>query len=160
MDDKAIKPYTPFQEWMGLHFIKSYGRLQVCLYELSGGRLGGRFLGAPCCILTTTGRKTGKARKSPLLFLEEGDRVYMAGTKGGMRTMPIWYLNLQANPRCSVQIGKRRRSMLARTATQQEASEIWPRLDQMYSGYAEYRQRLAGVRVPPIIIFEDQNKPS
>lgn len=160
MSEKTIKPYTPFQEWLGLKFIKNYAKYQVFLYEKSGGRFGKHFLGAPCCILTTTGRKTGKQRKSPLLYLEEADRVYMAATKGGMSTAPDWYLNLQVHPDCTVQIGDSKRLMSARTATPAEAEQIWPKLDQMYSGYAEYRQRLQGVRTPAVIIFEDQNKPN
>ena len=160
MTDKQIKPYTPMQESIGMAFIKNYAKFQVFVYELTGGRLASRFLGAPCCILTTIGRKTGKPRKSPLLFLEDGDKVYMAGTKGGMSTVPVWYRNLQANPQCTVQIGANKRQMTARTASDDEAARIWPLLDEMYKGYAEYRERLAGIRVPPIIIFEDQNKPS
>lgn len=149
-----IKAYTPFQEAFGTFFIRNVGRLQVKLYELTGGRLFNTFLGAPVAILTTRGRKSGKLRKSPLLYLEQGDRVLVAATKGGMSKAPLWYLNLKANPEVRIQIGSHKRSMLAREADDAEAAGLWPALDAMYSGYEEYRQRLEGIRKAPIIVLE------
>ena len=151
-----IKPYTAFQEWFGTKLIKNYGSLQTWLYEVSGGRLANRFMGVPCAILTTTGRKTGKKRKTPLLYIEDNKRIIIAATKGGMSTAPIWYLNLMANPDVDFQIASHKRRMKARKANAEEAAELWPKLDSIYSGYAEYRQRLQGIREAPVIILEEQ----
>ena len=57
-------------------------------------------------ILTTTGRKSGEARESPLLFLQEGKRIVLVASQGGRATNPMWYLNLKANPEVSFQTKK------------------------------------------------------
>ena len=149
-----IKPYTAFQEAFGSTLIKNIGHLQVRLYEITGGRLFNTFLGAPVAVLTTVGRKSGQRRKAPLLFLEQGERVLVVATKGGMSVAPVWYLNLKKNPEVDIQIGNRKRAMRAREADEAEAATLWPALDEMYSGYAEYRQRLEGIRKAPIIVLD------
>ncbi len=58
--------------------IKWMSRAQTFLYKRTGGKVAGSFLqGAPVALLTTTGRKTGEPRVSPLLYLREGDRVVL-----------------------------------------------------------------------------------
>lgn len=152
---KEIKPYSPFQEWVGMKFIKNYARFQVRLYEISGGRLANQFMGCHCAILTTEGRKSGKKRKSPLLYIEDGNRVVLAATKGGMTSNPVWYLNIIANPEVEIQIGNKKRKLRARQASPEEAAKLWPKLDENYAGYAEYRERLKGKREAPVIILEE-----
>lgn len=149
-----FRPYTQGQERFGEWFIKHVGRWQTRVYESTGGRVWNRFLGAPCAILTTTGRKTGQPRKTPLLYLRQADKVVMVASKGGMTTMPAWYRNLQANPRVEIQIGSEKKSYLARDADEGEEVVLWPLLDDLYSGYAEYRARVEGKRRVPVVIFE------
>ena len=56
--------------------IKWMSRANTWLYKKTDGKIGGKFLkGAPVALLTTTGRKSGEPRVSPLLYLREGDRV-------------------------------------------------------------------------------------
>lgn len=155
MTEHRWKPYTPAQERFGEWFIKTLGRMQVWVYEKSDGRLWNTFLKAPCAILTTTGRKSGEPRKTPLLYMEDGDQVVMVASKGGMSRAPLWYRNIQANPRVCIQIGARRRDMEAREATPDEEIRLWPMLQAIYPGYAEYRARCEGVRHIPILIFSD-----
>jgi deazaflavin-dependent oxidoreductase (nitroreductase family) len=149
-----FKPYTPGQERFGEWFIKRIGSWQTRVYELTGGRVWNKFLGVQCAILTTTGRKSGQPRKTPLLYLQRGEQVVMVASKGGMTTMPLWYRNLQAEPRVEIQIGKRKRAYLARDANEAERVQLWPLLDELYAGYAEYRARVEGKRGVPIVIFE------
>src|SRR5512134_392916 len=69
------------------------------VFRASGGRLGSRFLrGAPVGLLTTTGRKSGRPRTTPLIYLEDGERVVLVASQGGFPKHPIWYLNLGAHP--------------------------------------------------------------
>jgi deazaflavin-dependent oxidoreductase (nitroreductase family) len=93
-------PFTDF-------FTKWMSRLNTFLYRRGGGEgLGGTFQNIPVALLTTTGRKTGQPRVSPLYFLHDGDRVIVAASKAGAEKDPMWYLNLKANPEVSVQIKK------------------------------------------------------
>jgi deazaflavin-dependent oxidoreductase (nitroreductase family) len=49
--------------------------------------------------LTTTGRRTGKARTVPLLYLRDGNRVVICNVNPGFERPNPWVLNLRAQPR-------------------------------------------------------------
>jgi deazaflavin-dependent oxidoreductase (nitroreductase family) len=116
--------------------------LNVWLYRATGGWLGGKFLrGAPVCLVIVTGRKSGRAITIPLLYLADGADVIIVASKGGMSKHPVWYLNLQANPLCEVEIGRTRRTMVARRVSSDEKAALWPRLCAMYPDYADYQAR-------------------
>ena len=88
-------------------FIKWMSRINTFFYRRGGGEgLGSTFQKIPVALLTTTGRKSGQPRVSPLYFLRDGDRVVVAASKGGAEKNPQWYLNLKADPKVSVQIKK------------------------------------------------------
>jgi deazaflavin-dependent oxidoreductase (nitroreductase family) len=133
--------------------IKWMSRLNTLAYRMSGGRLGGTFLqGAPVALLTTTGRKTGRPRVSPLLYLRDGDRVVLAASHGGRTNNPMWYLNLKVNPKVSVQIKKEVLQLTARDATEAERAQYWPRLVDMYSSFEDYQSWTD--RIIPIVICD------
>ena len=128
-------------------------RAQTWMYKKSGGRIGGTFLqGAPVALLTTTGRKSGQARVSPLLYLREGDRVVLVASKGGAAANPLWYLNLKANPKVSVQIKDEVLHLTARDATDDERTRYWPKLVAMYSSFDDYQSWTD--RVIPVVICD------
>ena len=74
------------------------------VYRLSSGKIGGRVGKSPVLLLTTTGRKTGQQRTIPLLYLNNGDNLILVASNGGAPTHPVWWLNLQANPKAIVEI--------------------------------------------------------
>ncbi|HEY8774878.1 MAG TPA: nitroreductase/quinone reductase family protein, partial [Gaiellaceae bacterium] len=89
--------------------LKVFSRVHVVLYGASGGRVGGRFRKtAPVLLLTTTGRKTGKRRTTPLLYVEDADRYVVVASVGGAPTHPAWYLNLRGDPAATIQVGNRK----------------------------------------------------
>ncbi len=151
---KAIKPYSEKQEKFGTWLIKNIGKWQVAVYRATGGRVWNRFLGAPVAILTSTGHKSGAIRRTPLLFLEQGETVVIAASKGGMSKAPLWMHNLKKTPTCEIQIGSRNRPMIARIATETEEKDLWPKLTNIYADFAEYRARTEGVRHIPLFILE------
>jgi deazaflavin-dependent oxidoreductase (nitroreductase family) len=133
--------------------IKWMSRAQTFLYKRSGGKVAGSFLqGTPVALLTTTGRKTGEPRVSPLLFLREGDRVVLVASQGGAAKNPMWYLNLKADPKITVQIKDEVLYLTARDATEQERAEYWPKLVEMYSSFDDYQAWTD--RVIPIVICD------
>lgn len=133
--------------------IKWMSRAQTFLYKRSGGKIAGSFLqGTPVALLTTTGRKTGEPRVSPLLFLREGDRVVLVASQGGAAKHPMWYLNLKADPKVTVQIKNEVLYLTARDATEQERAEYWPKLVEMYSSFEDYQAWTD--RVIPIVICD------
>ncbi|MCG5431387.1 nitroreductase family deazaflavin-dependent oxidoreductase [Mycobacterium sp. MYCO198283] len=133
--------------------IKWMSRLNTAVYKRSGGKIGGTFLrGAPVGVLTTTGRKTGQPRESPLLYLREGNRIVLVASQGGRATNPMWYLNLKANPEVSFQINNEVLHLTARDATPAERDEYWPKLDAMYPDFKNYRSYTD--REIPIVICD------
>jgi len=148
---KEPKPYTPAQERRGDPFIKAGSTINTWLYRRTGGRLGGKFAGgAPVCLLTTIGRKSGERRTVPLLYLRDGDDVVVVASKGGYSTSPQWYFNLIADPAVEVTIGREHFEMTARTATADEKSALWPRLVANYGSYDTYQARTE--RDIPVVI--------
>ena len=150
---EEIKPYTEGQEKFGSFLINRVGKLQTVVYELTGGRFMNTFQGGPVAILSTIGRKSGKLRKVPLLYLRDGDNVVMTASKGGMTKLPIWYHNVAAAETSDIQIGKDKRTYRMREASPEEEEALWPKLEAMYPDYKEYRARTEGVRHIPILIF-------
>ncbi|WP_156661049.1 nitroreductase family deazaflavin-dependent oxidoreductase [Mycobacterium sp. 852002-51163_SCH5372311] len=133
--------------------IKWMSRINTWLYKATGGKLGGKFLqGAPVALLTTTGRKTGQPRASPLLYMRDGDRVIVVASHGGREKNPMWYLNLKADPKVSVQIKDEVLHLKARDASDDERAKYWPQLVKMYSSYEDYQSWTE--RKIPIVICE------
>src|SRR5258708_23619351 len=75
-----------------------FTQTQAFFYRLSGGKLGGRFSKSPVLLLNTTGRKTGKQRTHPLLYLRDGDNLVLVASNGGAPGHPILWVNLPATP--------------------------------------------------------------
>ncbi|MCR9107211.1 MAG: nitroreductase family deazaflavin-dependent oxidoreductase [Gammaproteobacteria bacterium] len=150
---EEVKPYTEREEKIGSWLINRIGRWQTTVYELSGGRIWNTFQGGPVAILTVVGRKTGKVRKIPLLYLRSGDDVVMTASKGGMSKLPVWYHNVAAADTVDIQIGAEKNTYRMREANEQEEQVLWPQLEAMYPDYKEYRLRVEDIRTIPVLIF-------
>jgi deazaflavin-dependent oxidoreductase (nitroreductase family) len=146
----TAKPYSPGKEHRLRRRLRIQARINIWLYRKSNGRIGGKYRNAPIGLITTTGRHSGMARTVPLFYLEDGERVVLVASKRGMSTNPDWYLNIEANPRVTVDLEGDARAMLARTATPQEKAEYWPRLVEMFKLYQQYEDRTA--RDIPVVI--------
>ena len=134
-------------------FLKWTSRINAFFYRRHNGQgLGGTFQKIPVALLTTTGRKSGEPRISPLYFLRDGDIVVVAASRGGSNKNPMWYLNLKANPQVQVQIKKEVRDLTARDATDEERAKYWPQLVEMYPSYDDYQSWTD--RVIPLVVCE------
>jgi deazaflavin-dependent oxidoreductase (nitroreductase family) len=132
--------------------VRRMSRFHRRLYQLSGGRVGKRFVDNDMLLLTTTGRSTGSSHTVPLLYLREGDTIVLIASYGGRDRHPAWYLNLVANPEVQVQILNERFNALARTADPEERAMWWPRAVDAYADYALYQTRTE--RVIPLVLLE------
>lgn len=147
------KPYTSAQVAIARPLIRAMSAFNVWIYRASGGRAGGTWLrGAPICLVTTTGRKSGARRTTPLLYLRDGENVVVVASQGGMPNHPAWYHNIRAHPEVEVEIGGERSKRLARTARSEERAALWPRLTAMYPDYDDYQARTD--REIPVVILE------
>ena len=132
-----------------LHWIT---RVNIWLFRKTGGKIGGRLVGAPVVLLTTRGRKSGLERTVALLYLDDGDREIIVASQGGHPKHPAWYLNLSADPAVQVELGKGLQRRVARTVADEERSALWPRLVEMYPSYADYQSWCP--RVIPVVALE------
>jgi F420H(2)-dependent quinone reductase len=87
------------------------------------------------------GRKSGKQRTTPLLYIADGDDVVIVASKGGSHKHPAWWLNLREMDETQIQVGAERRRVSVRQATPEEKDRLWPRLVDVWSDYDRYQQR-------------------
>ena len=125
--------------------------IQVKLLNPPIRALAARGLLPGLALLETTGRKSGKRRTTPLLYVADGDRLVIIASKGGAPRHPDWWLNLERNPRTQVQVGRRRMTVEAEEATGPERERLWERLLEIYPAYQDYQRRTA--RQIPVIVL-------
>jgi deazaflavin-dependent oxidoreductase (nitroreductase family) len=117
----------------------------------TGGWLGGRALGSDILVLRTTGRRSGQQRDAPLLFVHHGDGFAIVASNAASERTPAWWFNLQEHPEADALVRGRTHPVRARPATEQEVTELWPQLVELYSGYEHYRS-IANRELPVVIL--------
>jgi deazaflavin-dependent oxidoreductase (nitroreductase family) len=122
------------------------------IYRATGGRLGGNLLGIRVLLLTTTGRRSGRERVTPLLYVPDEKGFVVVATNAGDERDPAWWLNLRARPDATVQAGREVHAVRAREAAPDEEAVLWPRLLASYGPYARYRAHTK--RHIPVVILE------
>jgi deazaflavin-dependent oxidoreductase (nitroreductase family) len=129
------------------------------LYRLSNGVIGGTLANSPVLLLTTTGRRSGKQRTVPLLYLPDGRNFVLVASNGGAVRHPNWWLNLQTTAEAWIQIKRIRRRVKAEQASAAEKQRLWPRLTAMYPGYKRY-QEITDRDIPVVILrfIEEDNR--
>ena len=111
------------------------------VYRATGGKLFGRMGKSPILLLNTVGRKTGRKRTSPLLYVTDGEDFVIIASKGGAAAHPAWYLNLSANPEATVEIGDREVQVEAEAADPEEKARLWQKMVEMYPTYDDYQRK-------------------
>ena len=123
--------------------------LDRALYRATRGRvtlLGPQGVAMPrTLLLTTTGRRSGHPRTTPLMYLRERDSYVVTSESFGQPRPAAWPLNLAADPRCTVQVGRAVHACRARAATADEVDRLWPRFVDAWPAHAAYLER-SGVR--------------
>lgn len=130
--------------------LRVIGALNTLVYRWSKGRLLGQFpSGAPVCLLTTIGRRSGRARTVPLLYLQDGADFVVVASQGGATQHPSWYLNVLARPEADLELRGHRVPVIAHTVNEAERTALWPRLVAIYPPYERYQQRTTR-RIPVV----------
>ena len=131
--------------------IKTVSAVHEFWYRLTGGILGGSMMGRPILLLTTTGRKTGTRRTTPLMYLKDGENLVVIASNGGNPRHPAWWLNLEQNPQAEVQMRGEKRRVTAEEATGEERERLWRAVVEVYSGYEGY-QKTTERQIPVVIL--------
>ncbi|HEY3019857.1 MAG TPA: nitroreductase family deazaflavin-dependent oxidoreductase [Solirubrobacteraceae bacterium] len=146
---KAPPSSSPYWKLVNL-----LSRANVAVYRVSGGRLANRLSKLPILLLHHVGRRSGKERVTPVLYMADGDRLVIVASKAGTDKNPAWFHNLMGSPETSVEIGRERRRVRARRATDAERAAYWPRLVAGYPSYDDYQRQTD--RVIPVVVLEPQ----
>lgn len=110
-------------------------------YRESGGEVGYIWNGVPTLLLTSTGRRTGQQRTSPLIFARDGDDYLVVASLAGAPKHPQWYLNLQANPQAEIQVKDQTLAVVAHTASADEKPRLWQIVSEVWPNYDVYQSR-------------------
>jgi deazaflavin-dependent oxidoreductase (nitroreductase family) len=134
-----------------------WARIHSGALKLTRGRLGARWFGAPVLVLVTVGRRSGKVRETPLLYVRQGDDLALLAANAGNDRVPSWWLNLQAAPTADVLVGATRRTMRWREATGDEHARLFAAFVEVYPPSEHY---LAFTdRHLPIAVLSDAGAP-
>lgn len=147
-------PAFPEPGTIGAKLAVNAVKINTALYRLTGGKLGGTMNKgkAPVLLLDHVGRKSGKTRTAPLIYIEDGDNLGIIASRGGSDAPPAWYLNIKANPQITVQVGKERRQVVARESTPEEYERIWSQAVAVWPDYDVYTTRTE--RKIPVVVLE------
>lgn len=131
---------------------RDWVREHIQEYVQTEGRKGHLWRGYPTLLLTTRGRKTGKLRRTALIYGQDGDNYVVVASRGGHPHNPNWYLNLAVNPEVRVQVKDDKFPAQARTAAGEERARLWRMMVSIFPTYEEYQQKTK--REIPVVVLE------
>ena len=129
-----------------------FGQKHVERYVETDGEEGHDWNHTTVLILTTTGRKSGEERATPLIYQEHGDAYLIVASNGGADEPPAWYLNLEEEPDVTVQVKADRFPSRARVASAEEKGEMWKKMSAAWPAYDEYQEKTD--REIPVVVLE------
>lgn len=132
--------------------VSDYNQRVIEEFRANGGKVGGPYEGAPMLLLTTSGARTGRSHTTPLIYLPDGDRLVVFGTRGGGPTNPDWYYNLLANPTATVEVGTETYPVAATITSGEERRRLFTRQAEYRPGFAEYEALTT--REIPVVVLE------
>lgn len=136
---RAPRSSGPVTRWLGLWMSNQHRRK------------GYRFLGMDVLFLTTTGRKTGLPRETPVAWFPDGEDAWLVvASAAGAARNPGWYLNMAANPgQVSIELAHRKLQVRAEQLDGARREECWQRIIAAQPRYAKYQAKTD--RVLPVI---------
>ena len=127
------------------------GEEHVRRYQETNGEVGYLWNGVPTLLITTTGRKTGLARTTPLIFSRDGDDYVVVASKGGAPSHPNWYVNLTDKPDAEIQVLGEHLRVRARTASPEDKARLWRIVTAQWPNYDVYQSRTE--REIPVVVL-------
>jgi len=121
-------------------------------FRANAGKVGGPFQGAPMVLVTSKGAKSGKPHTTPLVYLQDGDRIAVFASMGGAPTNPAWYHNLKANPDATVEVGTDSYAVKAVVTSGEERDRLFRKQVSLLPQFGEYEKRTT--RTIPVVALE------
>src|SRR6476660_3384741 len=129
-----------------------FGQEHVDRYRATDGEEGHEWQGVQTLLLTTTGRKSGEDRTTPLIYGEDDGSFVVVASKGGAPDDPAWMKNLREDPGAKVQVAADKFAAQARTATGDERDRLWARMAEIWPAYEDYASKTD--REIPVVVLE------
>ncbi|MCA0454953.1 MAG: nitroreductase family deazaflavin-dependent oxidoreductase [Chloroflexi bacterium] len=133
---------------------KLFVTLNIILYRLTNGAVGSSMGGALLLLLTTTGRKTGKQRTTPLRYFPHEDGYIVVASNYGKEKPPAWFFNIQANPNVKIQVVNKHMNARAEIASDARQPALYQRFIDADPRFIEYAQ--TAKRTIAVIILHPQ----
>ena len=108
-------------------------------------------------MVTSTGRRTGEPRRTPLIAFPVGDDLGLVGTNFGQKNTPAWVHNLEADPHVEVEYDGTGVRAVARPATDDDRAAIWEQGRGIYGGYDKYRERISDREIRAFVLESAAN---
>jgi deazaflavin-dependent oxidoreductase (nitroreductase family) len=128
-----------------------FGAEHVRSYRETDGVHGYHWRGTDILLLTTTGRKSGEERTTPLIHRTDGDRYVIIASQGGRPEHPRWFKNLDADPNATIQVKADEIPVVASVAEGEERERLWKYLAEVWPAYDDYQQRTD--RQIPVVVL-------
>ena len=128
----------------------------IAEFRANEGRVGGPFEGAPVVLVHHRGRKTGRDRVSPMMYLpdeEDPDTTYVFASKAGAPTNPDWYYNLVTAGEAEIERGTEQYAVTVDEVTGEERDLLFAEQARRYPGFADYAEKTAGIRTIPVLLL-------
>ncbi len=129
-----------------------FGQEHVRTYRETDGERGYHWRGTEILLLSTTGRKSGQERTTPLIHRTDDGRWVIVASRGGTPDHPGWYYNLTEDPDVTIQVKGDVVPVRASTATGEERERLWKRMTEVWPAYDEYQERAD--REIPVVVLE------
>ena len=129
-----------------------FGAEHVRVYRETDGEHGYHWRGTTILLLTTTGRKSGEERTTPLIHRTDGDRWIVVASKGGAEEHPDWFQNLSGDPNIEIQVKGETIPVRATTVEGDDLARLWRLMTEVWPDYDAYQ--LKTDRQIPVVALE------
>jgi deazaflavin-dependent oxidoreductase (nitroreductase family) len=128
-----------------------FGAEHVRVYRETNGARGYHWRGTQILLLTTTGRKSGEPRTTPLIHTVDGDRWIVIASKGGAPEHPAWFKNMETDPKASIQVEAEEIPVVMSTADGEERERLWSAMLEEWPAYDDYKRKTD--REIPVVVL-------
>ncbi len=132
--------------------LNDFNQKVIAEFRANQGKVGGQMAGMPILLLTTTGAKTGRALTKPLAYTKDGDRIFVIASFAGSPHNPAWFVNLEANPTVTVEVGSERFQARAVVTTGEERQRLFKTQADKIAIFHDYQKKTS--RQIPVVVFE------
>ncbi len=132
--------------------MSSFDQNIISEFRANQGRVGGPFEGTDLLLLTTTGHRSGRTTVAPLAYSVTDGRMVVAASNNGSDRHPAWYLNIQANPDITIEVGDRTVPARAVVPDDAERNRLWSAHVAAMPAFATYETTTD--RSIPVVVLE------